>query len=94
MPYNAECTTTGCSDAALRARTTSAMLRQLPAEDTLVPPNLSTTQAGLLCGTLIAHVKFNPVSSNRDISPQAGGVQGSAPIELLFVLENVEQFSL
>jgi hypothetical protein len=48
----------------------------------------------LACGTLIAHVKFNSVSSNRDISPQAGGVQGSAPIELLFVLENVAQFSL
>jgi hypothetical protein len=29
----------------MRARSTAAMLRQLWSEDTLVPPNLSTTQA-------------------------------------------------
>ena len=93
MPDNAECTITGCSDA-----------RCAPDDVCDVAPvarrghagaaELGTTQAGLACGTLIAHVKFNSVSSNRDISPQAGGVQGSAPIELLFVLENVAQFSL
>ena len=45
MPDRAEWTITGLKEAAMRARTTSAMLCQLAAEDTLVPPNLSTTQA-------------------------------------------------
>ena len=35
---------TGRREAAMRSRTMPAIFRQLAAEDTLVPPNLSTTQ--------------------------------------------------
>src|ERR1035438_8485456 len=35
----------------MRARSTAAILCQLAAEDTLVPPNLSTTQASLFFST-------------------------------------------
>ena len=50
-PERAECTTTGRSFAAMRSRTTPAMLCQLEAEETLVPPNLRTTQPSLLSNT-------------------------------------------
>src|SRR6187431_3089658 len=43
MPDNAECTTTGRKPSASRSRSTPATFFQLVAEDTLVPPNLSTT---------------------------------------------------
>ena len=45
MPESAEWTTTGRSPSAMRSRSTPAILCQLAADDTLVPPNLSTTQA-------------------------------------------------
>src|ERR1035438_7620488 len=44
MPLTAECTTSTRVPAASRERTTAAMLRQLAKFETLVPPNLSTTQ--------------------------------------------------
>ena len=46
IPESAECTTTGRRPSAMRSRSTRAMLCQLAAVDTLVPPNLSTTQLG------------------------------------------------
>src|ERR1700723_2818519 len=42
---------TGLKEAAMRARTIPAMLCQLATDDTLVPPNLSTTQVRLSSGT-------------------------------------------
>src|ERR1700721_3262628 len=42
---------TGLKEAAMRARTMPAMLCQLTTDDTLVPPNLSTTQVRLSSGT-------------------------------------------
>ena len=46
MPESAECTTTGRRPSAMRSRRTRAMLCQFETDDTLVPPNLSTTQVG------------------------------------------------
>ena len=47
MPESAECTTTGRRPSAMRSRRTWAMLCQFETDDTLVPPNLSTTQGAL-----------------------------------------------
>ena len=44
MPDSAEWTTTGRSPSSSRARTTPATFFQLLTLETLVPPNLSTTQ--------------------------------------------------
>src|SRR5450631_2080978 len=67
---------TGLNDAAMRDRTTPAMLCQFKAEDTLVPPNLSTTQARLGSSTaMLAHV--------RAVQRRGDG---------LIVFENIAQF--
>src|SRR5512137_1168726 len=44
MPESAECTTTGWRPSSRRARTTCATFFQLLTLETLVPPNLRTTQ--------------------------------------------------
>ena len=44
MPDSAECTMNGCRPSASRSRTTAATFFQLLTLETLVPPNLSTTQ--------------------------------------------------
>ncbi len=44
MPDSAECTTTGRNPSSSRARTTAATCFQLLTLETLVPPNLRTTQ--------------------------------------------------
>jgi hypothetical protein len=44
MPESAECTTTGRRPSSRRARTTAATFFQLLTLETLVPPNLRTTQ--------------------------------------------------
>jgi hypothetical protein len=51
MPDSAECTTTGRRPAAMRSRNTPAILCQLEADETLVPPNLRTTQSSLCSNT-------------------------------------------
>ena len=43
MPDRAEWTTTGRMPSASRSRSTAAMFFQFATEETLVPPNLSTT---------------------------------------------------
>src|SRR5882757_11412737 len=50
-PDIAECTTTGRKFAAMRSRSTPAILRQLAADETLVPPNFRTTQFSLFSNT-------------------------------------------
>ncbi len=48
MPDSAECTMTGWRPSASRARTTAATFFQLLTLETLVPPNLRTTQCDSL----------------------------------------------
>ena len=48
MPDSAECATTGRNPSASRSRNTAATLFQLLTEDTLVPPNFSTTHGDVL----------------------------------------------
>src|SRR5260370_415706 len=62
-PDIAECTTTGRKLAAIRSRSTPAMLRQLAADETLVPPNFRTTQPSLI-------VREKPLKSIGSISPR------------------------
>src|SRR5882757_7436687 len=50
-PDIAECTTTGRKFAAMRSRSTPAILRQLATDETLVPPNFRTTQFSLFSNT-------------------------------------------
>src|SRR5690606_34124297 len=61
MPDSAECTTTGRSPSARRSRSTEAMFFQLATEDTLVPPNFSTTHgeaAGVVSALVIASTEI------------------------------------
>ena len=54
MPDSAEWTTTGRRPSASRSRSTAAMFFQFATEETLVPPNLSTTH-GEARGRRISH---------------------------------------
>jgi hypothetical protein len=65
-------------DDGMRARRTAAMLCQLPAEDTLVPPNLRTTQPWLC--------------SKTDVETFMSGEGEYAPPKQSIVFEDFFQF--
>ena len=85
IPDSAECTTTGRKPSAMRARSTCAMLCQLAGLETLVPPNLSTSQASAWSGEEKKACDFSPAR------PDARGVSVK---RYLIVLEYIAQFLL
>ena len=74
-PETAEWTTTGRSPSVIRWRSTPAILCQLETDDTLVPPNLSTTQEGAPKGSIV----FEDVAQLFFQLPLSQHVLDSAP---------------
>src|SRR6185369_3997136 len=90
MPVTAECTTSTCAPVAPRFFTTAAMFFQLASDETLVPPNLRTTQAEC------ARVTSETFEAVENRAPEGGRIRewsGTSPkLQLVFGVDVVQAF--